>query len=123
MGDSVQPMAQAEHAKNTEQPRGTELDREDRQLVDLVATVLVDPNIHTDLRMRLHREIVALVRATHARLSEDLKGAEAPVDDDDDHPEKLLASVLVNPDLHTDLRMRLHRQIRELLDRSRADLV
>ena len=36
---------------------------EDKQLVDLVATLLVDPNIHTDARMRLHREIADVLRS------------------------------------------------------------
>jgi hypothetical protein len=31
-------------------------DFEDRERVDLINDVLVDPNVHTDLRMRLERE-------------------------------------------------------------------
>ena len=38
------------------------LDGEDKQLVDLVTSVLVDPNIHTDTRMRLFEEISRLLR-------------------------------------------------------------
>jgi len=33
----------------------------DRQLVDLLMQVLVDPNLHTDTRMRLHYEIGKLL--------------------------------------------------------------
>jgi hypothetical protein len=67
-------------------------------LVDLVDSVLVDPNLHTDTRMRLHREIGELLRAKHG-----------------DHLPALLHSVLVDPNLHTDLRMRLHREISEMV--------
>ncbi len=35
----------------------TELSGDDAQVVDLLTAVLVDPNLHTDLRMRLHEEI------------------------------------------------------------------
>ena len=34
-----------------------QLAAQDTQLVDLMTAVLVDPNLYTDLRMRLHREI------------------------------------------------------------------
>jgi hypothetical protein len=40
-------------------------DAEDRDLVDLVTAVLVDSNLRTDLIMRLHREVSAILRATH----------------------------------------------------------
>ena len=40
-----------------------ELPAEDAELVDLLTAVLVDPNLYTDLRMRLHREIRAILRA------------------------------------------------------------
>jgi hypothetical protein len=33
----------------------------------LLTTVLVDPNLYTDLRMRLHREIRTLLRWAHPR--------------------------------------------------------
>jgi hypothetical protein len=51
-----------------EHPETHELPDEDGQLVDLVTSVLVDPNLHTDLRMRLHREITELLRTTHEDL-------------------------------------------------------
>ena len=35
----------------------TRLAGEDGQLVDLAAAVLADPNLHTDTRMRLQRQI------------------------------------------------------------------
>jgi hypothetical protein len=87
------------------------------ELVDLVSAVLVDPNLHTDLRMRLAREIGALLQAAHRDPHGGLVGqtdpesAQAP----EDHLPSLLRSVLVDPDLHTDLRMRLYREIPELV--------
>ena len=49
-------------------PAGAEPDRrlegEDKRLVDLVTAVLVDPNVHTDVRMRLHREIAEALRSS-----------------------------------------------------------
>ena len=41
------------------------LGAEDGQLVDLVTAALVDPNLHTDTRMRISKEITELLRATH----------------------------------------------------------
>jgi hypothetical protein len=46
---------------------------EDRELVDLLRAVLVDPNLHTDRQMRLHREISAILRSARR----DLWGASA----------------------------------------------
>jgi hypothetical protein len=34
----------------------------DKQLVDLLTAVLVDPHLHTDTRMRLHREISEILQ-------------------------------------------------------------
>jgi hypothetical protein len=90
---------------------------EDSELVDLVSAVLVDPRLHTDLRMRLCQEITALLRTTH----EDLYGPAGS----DVYPRvpgvhgnrvpSLLRAVLVDPNLHTDLRMRLYRAIPEMV--------
>ena len=43
--------------------RAPALDAEDRELADLLAAVLVDPNLHTDRIMRLHREVRTILRA------------------------------------------------------------
>jgi hypothetical protein len=97
---------------------------EDRDLVDLLRAVLVDPNLYTDRRMRLHREISAVLRAAHG----DLYGESADdayehvLDADGDRLPDLLTAVLVDPNLDTDLRMRLHREIRALLRSTRAGL-
>ena len=94
---------------------------EDRRLVDVLESVLVDPNLHTDLRMRLHREIAALLRTAH----EDLYGPagrevhERTLAAHGEHLPSVLKSVLVDPNLHTDLRMRLHREIAALLRTAR----
>ena len=90
---------------------------DDAQLVQLVNDVLVDPNVHTDLRMRLSHEIPALLLDAH----EDLYGRSGlemharRVAAHGDHLAGLLESVLADPNLHTDLRMRLHQEIAELL--------
>jgi hypothetical protein len=100
----------------------TALDAEDRELVDLLTAVLVDPNLETDLIMRLHREVSAILHAAR----EDLygRGAEEPsgsvLQVPDDHLPDLLTAVLVDPNLYTDLRMRLHREIRLVLTRERG---
>jgi hypothetical protein len=94
-----------------------ELSPDDHRIVDLVSTALVDPNLHTDTRMRLHEEITQILRRAH----EDTYGAsghdthEQRLADHDHHLPKVLESVLVDPNLNTDRRMRLHQEISELL--------
>ena len=44
-------------------PPTRELPVEDAELLDLLTAVLVDPNLHSDLRTRLHREIRVILRA------------------------------------------------------------
>ena len=104
-------MASLQHEKKR-------LDPEDQKLVDLLGDVLVDPNLHTDTRLRLHQEITEILRGAdldmhgpaghkmHARALE-AHGGRLP---------DLLATVLVDPNLHTDTRMRLHEQITQILD-------
>ena len=46
----------------------TTLLAQDRELVDLLTAVLVDLNLHTDLIMRVHREVRAILRAAYADL-------------------------------------------------------
>ena len=99
-----------------------ELAPEDRDLVDLLRAVLVDPNLHTDRRMRLHREIGGVLRRAHRDLhGESTNDAyEHVLDAESDHLPDLLTTVLVDPNLYTDLRMRLHREIRAVLDSTQA---
>ncbi|MGB0097338.1 MAG: hypothetical protein WBP81_32965 [Solirubrobacteraceae bacterium] len=92
---------------------------DDGKLVDLVKAVLVDPDLHTDTRMRLTNEIRALLRsapeaASGAQASEAHQRSPAG-----DHHQlaELLDAVLVDPNLHTDTRMRLYREISESLRR------
>jgi hypothetical protein len=104
-------MASMQHEKNRLEP-------EDQKLVDLLGDVLVDPNLHTDTRLRLYQEIAEILRRAHvdrhgpagnevhARALE-AHGGRLP---------DLLATVLVDPNLHTDTRMRLHEQIAQILD-------
>jgi hypothetical protein len=101
----------------TDEPKTIPLRSEDRHLVDLLATVLVDPCIHTDGQLQLYHDIEQILRGAH----EHLHGAAGP----DVHRRALkvhqnwlpdvLASVLVDPNLHTDTRMRLHHEIAAIL--------
>ena len=97
------------------------LDDADAQLVDLVASALVDPNLHTNVRMRLRRELTELLRSAHQDLHRPATG-EAPrssqTPEDGELP-KMLQAVLVDPNLHTDQRMRLHAEISELVRTAR----
>lgn len=93
------------------------LPAEDAELVDLLTAVLVDPNLHTDRRMRLHHEISAVLRAIQRDLYGESGGEsryEAIEADSGELPD-LLTTVLVDPNLHSDLRMRIHRDIRAIL--------
>lgn len=94
----------------------------DQRLVELVASALVDPNIHTDMRMRLHRELTDVLRRTHGDLYGEAGGEahERALADSGHHLPSVLETVLVDPNLHTDVRMRLHRQIQELLESHRT---
>jgi hypothetical protein len=111
-----------ENQHNETLPAGGEQDEtrladEDKQLVDLVSAALVDPNLHTDVRMRLCREITEILRSAH----EDLYGPTGhevhrhALEAHGDHISPLLTSVLVDPNLHTDTRMRLYSEIYEML--------
>ncbi len=102
----------------------------DRRLVDLAEAALEDPNLHTDLRMRLHREITDLLRDAHGDLQappepeplERSLGGDADLaTGSDGDPAHLLRAVLTDPNLHTDTRMRLHREIIELLHAARRN--
>lgn len=100
--------------------RTSALPSDDRELVDLLRAVLVDPNVHTDLRMRLHREVSAILRAAREELeraSAD-KARTREVESQDEPLPDLLTAVLVDPDLYTDLRMRLHREILAVVSRA-----
>ncbi len=43
--------------------RTAPLRAEDQRVVDLVNAALVDPNLHTDLRLQLHERIAELLEA------------------------------------------------------------
>lgn len=90
---------------------------DDHGLVALVQAALVDPNLHTDTRMRLHGQIVELARGAHEELHGQ-EGTREALARHGDHVPDLLRAVLVDPSLHTDTRMRLHREIGELLSKA-----
>ena len=98
----------------------------DVHLIDLVGAALVDPSLHTDARMRLHRDLTELIESAR----HDLSGpaiSEAPrlsaEPPDGELAEvvaareltKVLSAVLVDPDLHTDTRLRLREEIHEMI--------
>lgn len=91
----------------------------DEKLVDLVSEVLVDPGLHTDLRMRLCRDITGLLDTAHgdATASSPAVGGahEGAIEAHRDGVSRMLAAVLVDPNLHTDLRMRIYREIPEMV--------
>jgi len=94
----------------------------DQQLVDLVSSVLVDPNLHTDLRMRLHEEIARILSATSKR-----SPAPAPPpslaggsESGGQHLPEMIQAVLSDPNLHTDMRMRLYQEIQDAVGAARG---
>jgi len=97
------------------------LNGEDRRLVDLVAAALVDPNLHTDQRMRLSHEIDDVLRRAH----EELHGAagrekhEQALAAGAHEVSKVLEAVLVDPNLRTDVRMRLTHDVERMLGAAR----
>ena len=94
------------------------LEPEDQKLVDLLQNVLVDPNLHTDTRLRLHQEITEILHGAHVDLHGPA-GHEVHARALEAHGGRLpdlLETVLVDPNLHTDTRMRLHEQIAQILD-------
>ena len=94
---------------------------EDGTLVDLVTAALVDPNLHTDTRMHIANEITELLRATHQDLygPDGREAHERTAAQHDHQVPRMLEAVLVDPNLRTDLRMRLHREITEILRAAR----
>lgn len=97
------------------------LSAEDGELVDLVSAALVDPNLHTDTRMRIANEITELLRGTHGDLygPDGRERHERTAAEHDHQVPKMLEAVLVDPNLRTDLRMRLHREIEGILSSAR----
>jgi len=108
-------MASMQHGKKRLEP-------EDQKLVDLLGDVLVDPSVHTDTRLRLHQEIAEILRGAHVDLHSPA-GSDAHARAPEAHAGRLpdlLAAVLVDPNLHTDARLRLHKQIAQILDSAAA---
>ena len=105
----------------TAQSSSHPLNGEDRRLVDLVAAALVDPNLHTDQRMRLSHEIDEVLRRAH----EQLRGPagrevrERPLAAGEHEIPKVLEAMLVDPNLRTDVRMRLTHDVERMLGAAR----
>ena len=97
------------------------LEREDERLVELVTSALVDPNLHTDLRMRLHEEISEILKHAHEEIygEQTHPQYERPPSAEESKLPEMLTSVLIDPNIHTDARMRLHAEIPALLETAR----
>ncbi len=77
-------------------------------LVDLLSAALEDPELSAEQRTRLRKEIEKVLWTAH----EDEHGhaGHAPRAHEHDQVD-LIRAVLVNPDIHTDTRMRIVQQI------------
>ena len=102
----------------TEEHPSAQLSPEDGKVVDLVAAALVDPDLHTATRMRLHDQLLELVRATHHEVygASGAEKHEQQLAAHEHHVPRVVESTLVDPDLPTERRMRLRREITELLN-------
>jgi hypothetical protein len=91
--------------------------------VDLVSAVLVDPNLHTDQRMRLHEEIGQLLHTAHEPSHAVVvhAGRNRRREAGGEYLPDLIQGVLSDPNLHTDMRMRLYREIPELVSAAQAE--
>jgi len=100
-----------------------ELHKVDRALVELLSAALVDPQLHGEVHARLRHEISGLLQIAY----DDLYGnpgthAEEPIVVTRGHElPSLLEAVLVDLNLHTDMRAHIHQKIEELLTDARAD--
>ena len=94
---------------------------EEGKVVDELAAVLVDPDLHTDMRMHLQQEIKQLLRATHeeAHGSAGSAAHESALAAHGEHLPGLVTAVLTDPNVHSELRMRISREITALLSTAR----
>jgi len=103
-----------------ENPAG-ELTADEGRVVDELAAVLVDPGLHTDMRMRLQREIRQMLRATHEEAGGSTGSAahESALAAHGEHLPDLVRAVLTDPNVHSELRMRICREMPVLLSAAR----
>lgn len=91
-------------------------------MLDLVKAVLVDPSLHTDARMRISAQLTDLLNSAHDEMHRSGPPPSSPPRPGGPAhgrpPVDLLSDVLVDPNLHTDLRLALHERIAELLDQA-----
>jgi hypothetical protein len=98
-----------------------ELTPEEGEVVDELKAVLVDPSLHTDMRMRLQQEVRDLLRATHEEAHGPAGAAahESALAAHGEHLPDLVSAVLTDPNVHSELRMRICREIPELVSAAR----
>lgn len=98
-----------------------ELTPEEGKVVGELQAVLVDPNLHTDMQMRLQRDIKDLLRTTHEEAHGPAGAAahESALAAHGGHLPDLVTAVLTDPNVHSDLRMRICREIPELVGAAR----
>ena len=100
-----------------------EIGESDAEVLSLLDAALVDPSVHTDMRVRIGREITELLRSTHHDVYGAAEGRAVHEQALATHGERLgdlVRAVLVDPNVHTEARMRIHREIPELLRAARA---
>ena len=89
--------------------------------MDELAAVLVDPDLHTDMRMHLQQQITGLLRAAQKDAGGPGEPAEPePVPAPHAGLADLVSAVLTDPNVHSELRMRICREIPEMLAFARA---
>jgi hypothetical protein len=106
---------------STEEP--CELGARDIEVLRLLDAALADPSIHTDMRLHIGHEITELLRATHHDVYGAAEGRAIHEQELAAHGERLgdlVRAVLVDPNVHTEARMRIQREIPELLRAARA---
>ena len=74
----------AQGAPATDELTPSRLSGDDSRLVELVTAVLVDPSVHTDLRMRLCGEIPKLIRTARESATAASQPQTPPAGDDRD---------------------------------------
>ncbi len=104
-----------------ENSEARELTPEEGRVVDELQSVLVDPNLHTDMQMRLQQEVKDLLRATHEEAHGPTGAAvhDSALVTHGDHLPDLVTAVLTDPNVHSELRLRICREIPELVSAAR----
>jgi hypothetical protein len=93
------------------------LSSEDQRLVRLVTAALANPRMALDLRESLHEKLTELltVPLIQGDAGERSTAHQSGPETGPDGVARMLESVLTDPSIHTETRMRLHHEISQLL--------